>query len=818
MTGRRYLYTLLLAFVAIGAVAQVKVEPGVSQELAQYRAKHVRNVEYKLSFEIPKNQRYLVEFQEELSFDWDGNEDLQIDFQGKLLYARVSWRDIDSCYQNEHIVIPAKYLKKGRNRVRIGGCCSDKALNRQQDYLYTLFVPDHARSAFACFDQPDMKAKFTLSLTMPYNWTAISNGSIKKTKAPYSAMQCAFAPPRRKPKTEAEWRYIEENGQRKMTFQTTEPIPTYLFSYTAGRFSEQKAVRDGRELTALYRETDSAKVAQLPIIFDEIALSLKWLETYTGIPYPFEKYGFVLLPGYQFGGMEHPGCIQYKDNTLFLGPNPTPDEEMNRLHLLAHETAHMWFGDLVTMRWFNDVWTKEVFANFMADKIAREQYPDINHDLSFLRTHYIPSLATDRTEGTHPIQQPLANLNQAGLLYGNIIYHKAPIMMRKLEQQMGETAFQRGLQKYLKQFSYGNATWDELIEILNAEAPEAGIRDFDRKWVKQKGVPVRALDPFAETLPNADGMDYVRYELTSQEEIENYMGRIFDMPTEQSRLAAVMTLYENMLMHHVQPGDFMLATLYLASPEQNELLLSAYSNYLTGMLSYLTDEERPDGEEMLWMAAQTHPVKSFRQQLLRSLSRIAQSPEVADSIFAIWKEGKHPLLNERDYMQMAYHLAIVRPDDWQQIVSTQRERLTNADVKKEFDFVSRACTPDTLEQKRLFESLLQQENRAVEPYASALLSLLNDPTREPYNNRFITPGLEILEEIQRTGDIFFPLNWCQSLLGGHRSKEAADLVQAFLTGHPDYPEQLCNKLLQAADPLLKRHEMLNDKEKPYPCE
>ena len=766
---------LLLTFVAFEAAAQVKVEPGVSQELAQYRAKHVRDVTYDLSFKIPDKKIYGVEIEEEITFKWDGEGDLQLDFQGKLTYALIKNTRLDnSCYQDEHIVIPAKYLKKGRNRIKIQGGCSDKSLNRQDDYLYTLFVPDHARSAFACFDQPDIKAKYNLSLEMPDGWTAISNGALVHAK------------------------------NQRMTFQTTEPIPTYLFSYTAGRFSEQKAVRDGRELTALYRETDSAKVAQLPIIFDEIALSLKWLEQYTDIPYPFQKYGFVILPGYQFGGMEHPGCIQYKDQTLFLGPNPTPDEEMNRLHLLAHETAHMWFGDLVTMRWFNDVWTKEVFANFMADKIAREQYPDINHDLSFLRTHYIPSLATDRTEGTHPIQQPLANLNQAGLLYGNIIYHKAPIMMRKLEQQMGEKPFQRGLQKYLKQFAYGNATWDNLIGILDEEAPNAHIVDFDRQWVKQKGVPIKALDPFAETLPNADGMDYVRYELTSQEGIVNYMSRIFDMPTEQSRLAAAMTLYENMLLHHVQPRDFMLAILFLASQEQNELLLSAYSNYLTGSLSYLTDEERPEGEEMLWMAAQTHPVKSFRQQLLRSLSRIAQSPEVADSIFVIWKEGKHPLLNERDYMQMAYHLAIVRPDDWQQIVSTQRERLTNADVKKEFDFVSRACTPDTLEQKRLFESLLQQENRAVEPYASALLSLLNDPTREPYNNRFITPGLEILEEIQRTGDIFFPLNWCQSLLNGHRSKAAADLVQAFLDSHPNYPSQLRNKLLQAAHPLLNR--------------
>lgn len=766
---------LLLTFVAFEAAAQVKVEPGVSQELAQYRAKHVRDVTYDLSFKIPDKKIYGVEIEEEITFKWDGEGDLQLDFQGKLTYALIKNTHLDnSCYQDEHIVIPAKYLKKGRNRIKIQGGCSDKSLNRQDDYLYTLFVPDHARSAFACFDQPDIKAKYNLSLEMPDGWTAISNGALVRAK------------------------------KQRMTFKTTEPIPTYLFSFTAGRFSEQTATRDGRELTALYRETDSAKVAQLPIIFDEIALSLNWLEQYTDIPYPFQKYGFVILPGYQFGGMEHPGCIQYKDQTLFLGPNPTPDEEMNRLHLLAHETAHMWFGDLVTMRWFNDVWTKEVFANFMADKIAREQYPDINHDLSFLRTHYIPAFATDRTEGTHPIQQPLANLNQAGLLYGNIIYHKAPIMMRKLEQQMGEKPFQRGLQKYLKQFAYGNATWDNLIGILDEEAPNAHIVDFDRQWVKQKGVPIKALDPFAETLPNADGMDYVRYELANQESVEKYVRRIFDLPTEQSRLATVMTLYENMLMHRMQPKEFFSATLLLTTNEQNELLLSAYSNYLTGTLSYLSDDKRDECEGKLWEAAQKHPVKAFRQQLLRSLSRQALSTEVADSLYTVWTKGSHPLLNPRDFMQMAYHLAIVRPNEWQEIISTQRSRLSNADVIKEFDFVSRACTPDTLEQKRLFESLLKQENRAVEPYAANMLSLLNDPTREPYNNIFITPGLAVMEEIQRTGDIFFPLNWCQSLLNGHRSKAAADLVQAFLDSHPNYPSQLRNKLLQAAHPLLNR--------------
>ena len=773
---------LLLFVVAINAAAQVDVEPGVSRQLAQYRAQNVRDVTYDLSFVLPAEKQEEVGFQEEIGFEWGGDGDLQLDFQGRLLFAHINDAQLDSsCYRDEHIVIPARCLQKGRNLIRIGGKCSDKSLNRQADYLYTLFVPDHARSAFACFDQPDIKGRYTLSLVMPADWTAISNG-----------LQQA--------NTEAE-------GQRSMTFQTTRPLPTYLFSFTAGRFSEQKTTRNGRELTALYRETDPQKVAQLPIIFDEIALSLRWMEQYTGIAYPFEKYGFVILPGYQFGGMEHPGCIQYKDQTLFLGPNPTPDEELNRLHLLAHETAHMWFGDLVTMRWFDDVWTKEVFANFMADKIAEEQYPELNHELSFIRTHYIPAIATDRTLGTHPIQQPLDNLNQAGLLYGNIIYHKAPIMMRKLEEQMGEEGFQRGLQKYLSKFAYANATWDELIDILDQEAPDASLRDFDRLWVKQKGIPTEPLNVYADELPNKEGTDYVRYLLYDSKAADEYIGRWDELQALTGLLAAAMTLHDNYLAQRATAQQTFQAIYKMCQEENSELLLSACGNMLVNVMTSYPRQHRAAIEQQLWHMATTHPVKAFRQQLLRSMGQTVTSKAIVDSIYDIWKSHNHPLLNTRNYMAMAYHLAIVRPDQWQEIVGTQRSRIANADLQREFDFVSRACTPHQAEQDQLFQSLLQRENRAVEPYALAMLALLNDPAREPYNNKYITPGLQILEEIQRTGDIFFPLNWCQSLLGGHQSREAAQLVRSFLDHHPHYPVPLRNKLLQAAYVLMARHGM-----------
>jgi aminopeptidase N len=119
-------------------------------------------------------------------------------------------------------------------------------------------------------------------------------------------------------------------------------------------------------VTALYRETDPKKIAQMEDIFSEVGEAISFMEDYTGVPYPFGKYGFAILPGFQFGGMEHPGAIFFTDRRMFLPEHPTTSERISRVELISHETAHMWFGDMVTMKWFDDVWTKEVFANHFA--------------------------------------------------------------------------------------------------------------------------------------------------------------------------------------------------------------------------------------------------------------------------------------------------------------------------------------------------------------------------------------------------------------------------------------------------------------------
>ena len=264
-----------------------------------------------------------------------------------------------------------------------------------------------------------------------------------------------------------------ESGATEVEFEETPPLPTYLFAFAAGKFSIETATRNGRVFRMFHRETDAAKVARnRDALFDLHARALTWLEAYTSIPYPWGKFDFVLIPSFQFGGMEHAGAILYNASGLMLDESATQNQLLERASVIAHETSHMWFGDLVTMRWFDDVWMKEVFANFMAAKIVNPSFPELNHELRFLLAHHPAAYQVDRTSGTNPIRQPLANLDDAGQLYGAIIYQKAPVVMRQLELIVGENAFRDGLREYLKQYAYGNATWGDLIRILDARTKQ----------------------------------------------------------------------------------------------------------------------------------------------------------------------------------------------------------------------------------------------------------------------------------------------------------------------------------------------------------
>jgi aminopeptidase N len=793
---------------------------GVSKELADHRKVNISNVVYDLTFNIPSNLSHKVTGTAIISFDLKEQEDLILDFQGEfngtayVYYGKKNnkRRSFEALYKDEHIIIPMRQLQAGKNKIELNFTCQDKALNRNKDYVYTLFVPDLARSVFPCFDQPDLRAVFVTTLHTPSGW-------------------------------------------KTMTSDNSCQLPTYLYSFVAGNFQEKTGTRNGRLMRALYRETDPAKVAQLDKVFDETSQALKWMEGYTSIACPFKEYGMVILPNYQFGGMEHPGAIQLSDRRIFLEKNATQEEELYRTELIAHEIAHLWFGDLVSLKWFGDVWTKEVLANFMASKITRRQYKGIDHDLNFLKTFQNAAIAIDRTDGTHAIAQELNNLNHASLLYDNIIYDKAPVMMRMMEQVMGAPAMQNGLNRFLIDHQFDNASWDDLIKALDKAAPSADVKKFSDIWVKQKGMPnihtsykdgqivVTQSDPLhrgifwpqqfevkviydlteSQTLtvdmqkptmtfkvpgrpsyiiPNSNGKGYGRFTLD-----DNYTRqmpkRLITTRNDLNRYALLQVIHDNYLMGKISPSYF--SELYrLMVKERNPQIMSTAIEHMFKILEDVNVDQRAALELCMMDLLNENRTNECHQYIIRKMSTCVSSPEVLDQIESIWRNHNDPLLNEHDYMEMAYRLAIMHPQQWQEILSTQRARLTTDDLKNEFDYVCRACNPDGNQRLQLFNDLLRPENRQKEPWAIAMLRLLNSDVFEPQSNSYIESSLKSLEYIQQTSDIFFPSKWMKALMAGHKSREAAQAIDSFIKATPNYPSNLKNIVLEASWILMKQ--------------
>ena len=802
-------------------------EEGISLELAQLRKEEIKDLKYNLRFSIPEQKQEAVEGETRILFTIQKPQEIILDFRenaDKVKEVNVNGQPSEYTFLNEHIILPEGSTIEGENEVHIRFTAGDQSLNRNDEYLYTLLVPDRARTVFPCFEQPNLKAEFTLQLEVPAEWEAVSNTSVASENV--------------------------INGKKHITFRPTEPLSTYLFSFVAGKLKKVEYADGERILTAYHRETDPKKVAQLDVIFEQVASSLHWLEDYTAIPYPFAKYSFIILPGFQYGGMEHTGATLYNDTRMFLSEHPTLDEELARAKLIAHETAHMWFGDFVTMDWFNDVWTKEVFANYFAACIVEPLFPSVNHSLNWIKTYTTASLAEDRTQGSNSIRQPLDNLRNAGLIYGNIIYNKAPVMMQKLVEIMGKEAYQKGIQEYLKTYAYGNATWDDLIAILDSQTEE-DLATFSDVWVNQKGMPhitftnrcgqleIRQRDPLnrgliwpqrfqitfqgaeestsvevnltGETyaltvplgtqaiLPNTDERGYGLF-IPDEQSMEWLLAHWQETTEDTARQSLLMLLYENYQHRLISDKKWMDALMNGLKTEKNALIASTLCGYLGEPLQKLSNEAL---EKEIWNWTEKHPIASCRLQLIRCLISNASTPQSIEKLYDLWEKQNHPMLNERDYTNMAYELALHRPEKYEDIIKTQRKRINNPDRLRQFDFISQAVTPDTLQMDAFFQSLLKAENRRIEPWAASALAYLNHPLRQPYSVKYIRPGLEVLEEVQRTGDIFFPKNWVSALLRNHKSKEAYQEVQAFFEAHPGYAPLLTNKILQAAWPLYR---------------
>jgi aminopeptidase N len=823
--------------------------PGVSLDLAAQRALSIESLSYDLAFTIPAAPSEPIAAKATIRFSTqDVSRPLVLDFSpaaDHITSITVGSRPSHFRLVKDHIIIPSSELASEENAIEIAFRAGDASLNRSADFMYTLFVPARAHLAFPCFDQPNLKARFALELNVPTGWETVSNGAET---------------------------FHEAAGDRvRIRYAETQPIPTYLFAFAAGKFQVESEQRNGRWFRMLHRETDAEKVERnKKAVFDLHASSLEWLEKYTAIPYRFGKFDFVLIPSFQFGGMEHPGAIFYNAASILLDESATENQMLNRASTIAHETSHMWFGDLVTMQWFNDVWMKEVFANFMAAKIVNPAFPNVNHDLRFLVSNYPAAYAVDRTEGTHPIRQELENLDDAGSLYGAIIYQKAPIVMRQLERILGPDRLQDGLRAYLKQYQFGNATWLDLIKILD-DLTEVDLTAWSHAWVEEAGrpsirtvvngnrltflqsdpqagrslkwtermevvlgngqtttsipveiqnerteVPLPASSPPRFILPTGGGLAYgdITLDDASRAFLLRHLPELKDALT---RGASWVTLWEEMLDRRVPPMDFASLALNALPQEDTEQNVQLVLSYLdTVFWQFLTDTDRrqiaQQVEDVLRNGLNKAGSSTMKATYFSAFRSMVTTSDGVTFLERIWRhQEKIPglVLAEPDEASMALELAVRSVPAAPAILEEQRGRFMNPDRKARFEFVIPALSDRQETRDEWFQKLADVQNRRREPWVIEGLRYVHHPLRAASSEKYIAPSLQMLREIQRTGDIFFPKNWMDATLGGHNTRSAAETVRHFLSTQKDYPIRLRRIILQSADELFRAADIVH---------
>lgn len=805
---------LLLATASLAAP-----EPGVPLALARERAGLVSDTRYELSFEAPALTSAPLLGRAVVRFKLSAvPAELALDFvppKGSTPSFRV---------ENEHALVPASRLRIGENELSFDFVAGDGPLNRHPDYLYTLLVPARARELFPCFDQPDIKARFTLRLVIPSSWTAVANG--------------------------AELSRTPHGDSTEIRFAQTEPLATYQFAFAAGKWTVATHQKDGRSYRLFHRETDAAKAAAGSAAAFALADRARlWMEDYTGIPLAYAKTDFVIVPDFQYSGMEHPGAIYLAARRVFLPPDAPENDRLARALVISHEVSHLWFGDLVTMPWFDDVWLKEVYANFFADMIAGADFPGVDKDLRFILAHMPSAYEADRVDaGTRPIRQPLDNLAGAGALYGPIIYDKAPVVMRQLAARLGDAGLRAGLRDYLNAHRWGNASWDDLVAAFAPRDP-GDLRGWARVWVDEKGLPrvrvvaergrdgrltrlslsqsdsagrgrvwsqrlevligtrsgVRAFPVALDgesvdvpgavdlkplwILPDRRGLGYAHFVLdpaTNATFLERGPGVVSE---PAARAIAWLALWDEVRDGDLSPEKF-LKTVERALPAEREELLAArllkWSRLI--MDRWLTPEraaaDAPALEAVLRRGVAASRAASLKKEYLKALARVARTKETTDWLERVWRGDERVRglsLDEDDGLELALELAVRRGAAGGALLDAEAAHLKNPDRRARLYFLRPAASADPALRRAFLETLRTPEGRGRQAWVEDALGLLNHPLREREALELLPEELALLPEARRTGDVFFPNDWLTSVLSGHGSSEAAAIARGFLT-------------------------------------
>jgi aminopeptidase N len=846
----------VLALLLVTAALQ-DPPAGISRELARARAAQIAAVHYDLEFTLAAGAerargRAVVRFTLHGEPPPGG---VVLDFGGtELGEVRINGSPAPGVRRvHDHLVLPAAHLSRDENEIEAAFASAIAAtgtpLTRYRDstsgrqYLYTLLVPADAHRLFPCFDQPDLKATFALRVCAPAAWQVVGNAELRHRTA-------------------------QGDGQACWEFAPTEKISTYLFAFAAGEWDVVessfpfRAGRDPQRCLRLYLRPEERARADPEALFALHAQAVDWLAAHFDVPYPFAKLDFVLVPGFPYGGMEHPGAIFYRDHALSFDHVPTAAELTNRSALVYHEVSHQWFGNLVSFVWFDDLWLKEGFATFMGYRLLAELEPERRAWVAFHRRVKPRAYEVDATPGTTPVWQALANLADAKSAYGAIVYNKAPAVLRELEARLSPERFRRGISAFLKRFAWGNATWLDLVAALE-QAAERRLGAWSDAWILTAGLPrVRAewsvgsdgkVAGFAVRQDPA-GAGATRWPLHvrvlaagggaraqaavvlegERAEVPQLVGRdAFDwvvlnpgdeayalflldprsaeallqaLPAEKdplTRAVALTALRETMRAGELDPlrfADLVLALLREErEPEAHGWLLEALAQVL---LRYAPPERAAPARaraESLLCGQLDEGLPPLALQLYRALARLGAGEEARARVRAAVKEQRLPG-EVRLGPQDVYlgFAALLAHGDGDAV----RAGLPTPDDVARHVYLAEAATPTAAGKERYFASYLDPKE-PPEQWVQQSLAYFHWPGQEALTLPYLRRALDQVLWVKEHRKIFFMPAWIDGFVNGHSSAGALEVVDAFLAEREALPDDVRRKVLQSVDELRR---------------
>jgi aminopeptidase N len=823
---------------------------GIPHQLAQERASELSDIRYRLEYVLRPHAND-TSGHEELSFKLKAAVPLLLDFrEGAASNLHVNGASVPVEAQNGHIILPASALHAGANRLTLDFSApvapAGKAITRYEDkddgseYIYTLFVPMDASMAFPCFDQPDLKGRFTLALTAPADWTVISNSAPERTEDPGANI-------------------------KRTLFGETRPISTYLFAFAAGPFRSVHAT-PGMPNTYVRRSQVSRAESEAPQIQEITARGMRFLSDYFAQPFPFPKYEMVLIPGFAYGGMEHAGATFLNEDSMLFRTAPTETDRFNRSITVLHELTHQWFGDFTTMRWFDDLWLKEGFAQFMAFRAMATLEPDQNVWKRFYQNIKPAAYGIDVTQGTTPIYQDIPNLKDAKSAYGAIVYSKAPGLLKQLSYMLGDDAFRNGLRIYLHEHAYSNAQWSDLVRAFE-RASGQNLSEWADAWIRRRGMPQvrihwscdaqRHLTDLTLTQRNVLGEggtwplatqvllgyssgqpirirvqisgdrtgvreaigkacpayiygndhDYAYGLFMLDERSRNYLSeRIGSLPDLFERTLVWGSLWDSVRFAEMAPREYLSVILQNAAHETDEALVQSLGGNAAYALHHYTgrdirDEDTPRFEKMAVDHMMNSSAQGLRIMWFRTLRSIAGTPLGLDVLKELLN-GKVSIpdvkLRSLDRWTMVATL-IAHDDPQARSVYVLEKQHDQTGEGQKYAYVAGAARPDAAAKKWYFNDYLHNSSRQ-EDWIEQSLGAFNFWNQSNLTAPYLAPALDALPQVKQQRKIFFLLAWLNAFIQGQDSAAADAEVHRWLASAP-IDNDLKLKVLQVTDEL-----------------